>query len=43
MDLVYIWYNNRYWCKILFGTIPTPAYGPKVKVMDLEIYVKVLL
>ena len=28
--------------KILFGTIPTPAYDLDVKVTDLEIYVKVL-
>ena len=41
MDLLYVWYDNRYWSKILFGTIPTPAYVLKVKVMDLEIYVKV--
>ena len=42
MDLLYIWYGNRYWSKILFGTTPTPGYDLKVKVMDLEIYVKVL-
>ena len=42
MDLLYIWYDYRYWSKILFGTIPTPAYDLEVKVMDLEeIYVKV--
>ena len=40
MDLLYIWYDNRYWSKNLFGTTPTPAYDPKVKVTDLEIYVK---
>ena len=28
--------------QILFGTIPTPAFGLKFKVKDLEIYVKVL-
>ena len=38
MDLLYIWYDNRYWSKILFGTTTTPA----VKVTDLQIYVKVL-
>ena len=26
---------NWYWC-ILHGTIPTPVYGPKVRVTDLE-------
>ena len=36
MGLLYIWYNNRYWSKILFGTTPTPAYDLKVKVTDLE-------
>ena len=43
MDLLYIWYDNRYWSKILFGTTPSPAYDQKVKVTNLEIYVKVLL
>ena len=42
MDLLYIRYDNTYWSKILFGTTPTPAYDLKVKVMDLEISVKVL-
>ena len=42
MDLLYTWYDNRYWCKILFGTTPTPAYDLAVKVTDLEIYVEVL-
>ena len=42
MDLLYIWYDNRYWSKILFGTTPNLAYDLKVKVTDLEIYVKVL-
>ena len=40
MDLLYIWHDYRYWSKILFGTIPTPAYDLKVKVRDLEIYLK---
>ena len=34
MDLVYIWYDDRYWSKILFSTIPTPMYDLKVKVTD---------
>ena len=44
MDLVYIWYDDRYWSKILFSTIPTPMHDLKVKVMDrtfmLTFYVK---
>ena len=42
MDLLYIWFDNRYWSKIWFGTTPARDYDLKVKVMDLEIYVKVL-
>ena len=42
MELLYIWHDYRYWSKILFGTIPTPAYDLEFKVTDLEIYVKVL-
>ena len=42
MDLLYIWYYDRYWSKILFGTTLISAYDLKVKVTDLEIYVKVL-
>ena len=42
MDLLYIWHDNRYWSIIFFGTTPTPAYDLEVKVMYLEIYVKVL-
>ena len=38
--LFYIWHDYRYWCKILFDTIPTPAYDLDVKVTDSEIYVK---
>ena len=41
MDLVYIWYDDRYWSKILFSTIPIPIPIPmhdlKVKVTDLEL------
>ena len=37
MDLVYIWYDDRYWSKILFSTIPTPIHALKVKVTDLEL------
>ena len=42
MELLCIWHDYRNWSKILFGTIPTPAYDLEVKVTDLEIYVKVL-
>ena len=41
MNLFYIWHDYRYWPKVLFGTIPTPAYDLEVKVTNLEIYVKV--
>ena len=34
MDLVYIWYDDRYWSKILFSTIPIPMHDLKVKVTD---------
>ena len=37
MDLVYIWYDNRCWSKILFGTIHIPAHNLEVKVTDLQI------
>ena len=40
MDLLNTWHDYRYWCKILFGTIPTPAFDLEFKVRDLEIYVK---
>ena len=26
MDLLCVWHDHRYWSKILFGTVPTPAY-----------------
>ena len=42
IELLYIWHDYRYSSKILFGTIPTPAYGLEFKVTDLEIYVKIL-
>ena len=41
MELLYIWHDYRYWSKILFNTVPNPAYDLEVKVTDLEIYVKV--
>ena len=42
MELLYICHDYGYWFKILFGTIPSPAYDLEVKVTDLEIYVKIL-
>ena len=42
MDLVHVWYDDKYWSKILLGTIPTPVHDLKVKVTDLNFYVKVL-
>ena len=42
MELLCIWDDYRYWSKILFSTIPTPAYDLEVKIVVLEIYVKVL-
>ena len=40
MDLLYIWYDNRYWSTILFGSTPTPVYDLKVKVTVLKIMLK---
>ena len=37
MDLVHVWYDDRYWSKILLGTIPTLVVYLKVKVTNLEI------
>ena len=37
MDLVHVWYDDRYWSKILHSTIPTPINDRKVKVTDLEL------
>ena len=42
MGLFCIWHDYRYWAIILFDTIPNPAYDLEAKVMDLEIYGKVL-
>ena len=36
MDLVHVWYDDRYWSKILHSTIPIPIHDLKVKVTDLE-------
>ena len=37
MDLIYIWYDDTYWSKILFSTIHTPTCDLKVKVTVLEL------
>ena len=37
MDLVHVWYGDRYWSKIFHSTIPTPIHDLKVKVTDLEL------
>ena len=42
MDLVYIWYVDRYKSKVLFTNIHNHTCDLKVKVKDLELYVKVL-
>ena len=36
MDLVHIWYEDKYWSKSLRRTIPNPLNDLKVKVMDLN-------
>ena len=33
MDLISVWHGDRYWSKILCGTIPIPLYDPNVKVI----------
>ena len=42
MDLVHIWYGDRYWSKILQGTTPTPVQGHRLRIFMLKFYVKVL-
>ena len=37
MDLVYVWYDDRYWSKILLSTTPIPTHDLKAKVTDLEL------
>ena len=34
MDLVHVWYDDRYLSRILRCTIPTPVHDHKVKVKD---------
>ena len=38
MDLVHVWYDDRYWSKFFCSTIHTPIHDLKVKVTDF--YVK---
>ena len=42
MDLVHVWYNDRYWSKILCVTIPTPLHDLKIKVMGWSFPLKFL-
>ena len=35
-DLIHLWYDDTYWCKILRSTIPTTLGHVKVRVTDLE-------
>ena len=42
MDLVNVWYDDRYWSKILHSTIPTPIRDLKVKVTDRTVMLKFL-
>ena len=37
MDMVYVWYDDRYWSKILLNPIPTPMHDLNFKVTDLEL------
>ena len=37
MDLFHVWYDNRYWFKMLLSTISTTMDDLKVKVTDLEL------
>ena len=42
MDLVHVWYDHRYWSKILRGTIPTPVHTIRSRSQTLKSYVEVL-
>ena len=39
MDLVHVWYHDRYWSKMLPGTMRYAVHDLQVKVTDLELYV----
>ena len=36
MDLVHVWYGDRYWSKILQGINLNPVHDLKIEVTDLE-------
>ena len=38
MDLVHVWFDDKYWSKISYSTIRTPVHDLKVKVMDLDFF-----
>ena len=38
MDLIHLWYDGRYWSKILCSTIPFPVHELKVQIRDLEFF-----
>ena len=40
--LIHVWHGDRNWSKILYGTITDLVHDFKVKVTDLEFYIKVL-
>ena len=40
MNLVHVCYGDRYWSKIIHGTIPIPLYDTKVKVISLKFLCK---
>ena len=41
MDLVHAWYDDKYWYKMLYSTIPAPVHDLKVKVTDFNVKVHV--
>ena len=41
IDLLYNWHGYGHWSEILFGTIPTSAYDPEVKVSLRNFMLKV--
>ena len=40
MDLIHMWHDDRYWSRILCGTISIQVHDLKVKVTDLEFLCK---
>ena len=39
LNLVYIWWDDTYWSKVLFTTIPTLARYLKIKVPDVDLLI----